>query len=53
MNQTYRELKQQYTALQQTEAYLNQQADTLRAAFQTFQPASLVFIGCEIGRAHV
>lgn len=49
MNQTYRELKQQYTALQQTEAYLNQQADTLRAAFQTFQPASLVFIGCGSG----
>ena len=43
MNQTYREMKQQYTALQQTEAYFRQQADAIRAKVNAFRPAALVF----------
>jgi len=49
MNQTYREMKEQYAALKQTEAYFHQQADVIRAKVRAFNPAALVFIGCGSG----
>lgn len=49
MNLTYQEIKQQYSALQQTEAYLRGQSTAMIEMYHASRPSSIVFIGCGSG----
>ena len=46
MNQTIREIKDQYHALGSTIAYLEQQKGEIAAFFKAMKPRRLLYIGC-------